>query len=138
MPSQSLTEAQRDKLQQLARAEAKNAYAPYSKFAVGAALVSEAGKYYVGANVENASYGLTMCAERSAVFSAVASEGASMKVDAIAIYGEGADYTPPCGACRQVLAEFGPNCIIMFGGRKGWKETRLGNLLPERFEMGDR
>ena len=89
-----------------ARAARERAYAPYSGFRVGAALLSQAGKLYTGANVENASYGLSMCAERIAVFNAVTA--GESEFASIAVVGSGKGYISPCGACLQVLAEFPP------------------------------
>ena len=89
----------------------QRAYAPYSKFKVGAALLAEDGRVFTGCNVENASYGLTNCAERTAVFKAV-SEGAT-RFKAIAIAGGVGDVAMPCGACRQVLAEFSPEMEVL-------------------------
>ena len=125
------------------------AYAPYSKYLVGAALVVPSGKIYTGCNVENASYGLTNCAERTAVFKAV-SEG-QRHIDAIAIVGgplipeetEGAfkpsgEYAFPCGACRQVLSEFLPESgdidIIVANGVDDYKVFTLSELIPYTFK----
>ena len=117
----------------------KNAYAPYSKFHVGAALLASDGEVFTGANVENASFGLTNCAERSALFSAV-SHG-KRHFEAIAIVGgkesEITDFCPPCGACRQALAEFsgdGRLRVILFNGKEE-KELTLASLLPESFNL---
>ena len=113
----------------------KNAYAPYSHFHVGAALKAASGKIYTGCNVENSSYGMTMCAERSAIFKAV-SEG-ERKFEALVIAADESsdgELCPPCGACRQVLAEFcGPDLpITLVAGDK--REThKLGALLPLTF-----
>ena len=89
----------------LAENAAAKAYAPYSKFQVGCALETESGRLYTGCNVENASYGLTICAERNAIFHAVAQEGPGMKITRLAVVCLGNEF-PPCGACRQVIAEF--------------------------------
>jgi cytidine deaminase len=105
-----LTPPQVRALTEAARAACVHAYAPYSHFKVGAAVVTETGEIFSGANVENASYGLTLCAERNAVFQAVA-KGAR-KIRAVAIYTPTASATPPCGACRQVINEFGPEADI--------------------------
>ena len=117
----------------------KKAYAPYSGFHVGAALLSADGEVFVGANVENASFGLTNCAERSALFSAV-SQG-KREFEAIAIVGgkegEITDFCSPCGACRQALAEFsrdGKMRVILFDGQTE-KELTLSSLLPESFNL---
>ena len=113
----------------------ENAYAPYSHFRVGAAVLTENGKVYTGANVENVSYGLTNCAERSAVFAAI-SAGAR-KICAIAIAGgrESCDYTMPCGACRQVLSEFADkDCPVYIVKSETEIQTyTLGELLPKGF-----
>lgn len=106
-------------------------YSPYSDFPVGAALLCRNGKIFSGANVENRSYGLTNCAERTAIFSAV-SAGES-EFEAIAVYCSAADYpVPPCGACRQVLSEFaGPDFTVIFSGSKGEAVTAtLKELYP--------
>jgi cytidine deaminase len=109
----------------------RGAYAPYSGFTVGAALVDTDGTVWTGANVENASYGLSMCAERTAVFHAVTS--GAREFSAIAVAGPDGVRTLPCGACRQVLAEFAPAIRVIFddGGTAG--EIPLTELLPEPF-----
>jgi cytidine deaminase len=120
-----------DTLYEEARKAAEFAYAPYSHFRVGAALLSEDGTVFTGCNVENRSYGLTICAERNAVFHAV-SKG-KQKFTALAIATPDSDYpVGPCGACRQVLSEFmAPGAPIYFGGGKGEKiTTTIGELLP--------
>ncbi|MBV8206156.1 MAG: cytidine deaminase, partial [Acidobacteria bacterium] len=96
----------RERLVAAAEAAMLRAYAPYSNFFVGAALLGESGNIYTGCNVENASYGLTICAERNAVFAAVAAEGAQFKLKAIAVANKAYAACSPCGACRQVLCEF--------------------------------
>ena len=109
------------------------AYAPYSQFAVGAALETPDGRRYTGANIENASYGLTTCAERVAVHAAVM-DGART-IAAIAVAGPDGVTCAPCGACRQVLAEFGPASLaVVFAGEHGPVETTLGALLPSAFD----
>ena len=121
-----------DRLIDEARAVSKRAYAPYSAFHVGAALLAEDGSVHVGCNVENASYGLTVCAERSAVASAVA-QGVK-RFRALAVVTDGEQPAVPCGACRQVLAEFAPDLVVVSvagGLRKQWT---LGELLPAPFE----
>lgn len=114
--------------------EAKNkSYSPYSKFRVGAAALFEHGKVYTGVNIENASYGATCCAERTAVFKAV-SEGHT-RLQSIAIASDDKDFIYPCGICRQVLAEFGDNNtkIICSNLQGDFKVHTLGELLPEAF-----
>jgi cytidine deaminase len=105
------------------------AYAPHSKFLVGAALRVHSGKIFSGCNVENLSFGLTMCAERVCVGSAVAA--GERKLEAIAIVAAGREPIVPCGACRQVLAEFNPNLVIYSATPGGpISEFRLSDLLP--------
>lgn len=112
------------------------AYSPYSNVRVGAALLGADGRVHAGCNVENASYGLTICAERSAVFKAV-SEG-ERAFRAIAIATSLADPLPPCGACRQVLAEFAPKLPVVLVGAKGRRtRTTLAKLLPHAFGPDD-
>ncbi len=123
-------------LQQAARA-ARKAYSPYSRFRVGAALRAADGTIYTGCNVENASYGLTVCAERTAFHKAV-SAGAR-RFSALAVVADGAAQPYPCGACRQVMAEFcGPDLPIYTAPlrRLGRYETHtLGELLPRAFRL---
>jgi cytidine deaminase len=108
----------------------EKAYVPYSRFAVGAALLGKSGRVYTGCNVENASYGLTICAERAAVFKAV-SEG-EHDFEAIAVVTEKG--VTPCGACRQVLMEFGEDIqVIVANGAGEYRAFTLRELLPEAF-----
>jgi len=109
------------------------AYAPYSRFTVGAALLAADGRVFIGTNVENASYGLTICAERAALFAAVAAGARSFEVIAVAGPPDGA--TPPCGACRQVLAEFGRTLDVWFTAPGGAIATHVAALLPASFEL---
>jgi homotetrameric cytidine deaminase len=122
------------KLRAAARDARLHAYAPYSHFTVGAAVETADGRRFTGANIENASYGLTICAERTAVFAAVHA-GAS-PIAAVAVTGPDGVTTPPCGACRQVLAEFGAPDVPLTYARAdgGWNDTTLGELLPAAFE----
>ena len=114
----------------------EHAYSPYSRFRVGAALRADDGRVFTGCNVENASLGLTWCAERTALVKAV-SEGAR-RFDAIAIATEQDRTVMPCGACRQVLHEFAPTLRLLVVSRSGGRrETSLGRLLPEPFGPGD-
>ncbi len=123
----------------LARAKEaqKNAHAPYSKFFVGAALRDDAGRIHTGCNVENASYGLTCCAERNAIFQMVA--GGGRKLSEILIVGDTDQPLPPCGACRQVIAEFaaGEARVHMVNRRGEVTTVTLDDLLPHRFYLGD-
>ena len=108
----------------------EKAHAPYSRFAVGAALLSKSGRIYTGCNVENASYGLSICAERTAIFKAV-SEG-ERDFEAIAVVTEKG--VTPCGACRQVLMEFGEDIqVIVASGAGEYRVFTLRELLPEAF-----
>jgi cytidine deaminase len=112
------------------------AHAPYSGFHVGAAILSKSGKTYVGCNVENASYGLTMCAERNAIFHGYAVEGDKFKPVAIAIATETDEANfSPCGACRQVMSEFKINFSVIYKMNGGWKVEELENLLPDSFSI---
>jgi len=123
-----------DNLIQLAIRARDNAYAPYSNYKVGAALLSTGGKIFLGCNVENASYGPSMCAERVAVFKAV-SEGCK-EFQAIAV--ATANGGTPCGVCRQVLREFAPNITVIVGDVGGnYNEFTLSALLPHSFGPED-
>jgi len=123
-----------DKLILSARAVRENAYAKFSNFKVGAAVMTSDGRIFTGCNVENSSYGLTICAERAAVFKAV-SEGAR-DIAAIAIFTDSTPPARPCGACRQVLYEFNPDMEIMSANARGGSDKfRLSDLLPEGFKL---
>ena len=125
-----------EKLVALAKEAMKNAYAPYSKFQVGAALLAKDGRVFTGCNVENASYGATNCAERTAIFKAV-SEG-YREFDAIAIVASSGDFASPCGICRQVLAEFMPDGkVILDSKEKGMVTYFVRELLPSGFSAED-
>ena len=113
----------------------KNAHAPYSRFRVGAAILTSDGKVFLGCNVENASYGMTNCAERTAIFSAVAELGPKIEIRAVAVTNDHGVPCAPCGACRQVIYEFGPDATIFFQGANGPKEAHITELLPEGFRL---
>lgn len=119
-----------------ARAVRLQAHAPYSRFQVGAAVLDERGLIFAGCNVENASYGLTICAERNAVAAAVA--GGARRLAAVAVVTGTRPPATPCGACRQVLSEFGaPEMTVLLGSPTGAAlRRRLGALLPESFALG--
>jgi len=114
-----------------ARAARANAYAPYSHFSVGAALLARDGRIFCGANIENASYGLSMCAERVAVYAAVAV--GVLAFEAIAVAGPDHMETTPCGACRQVLIEFGPKLTVITQADGLAKMQSIAELLPTAF-----
>lgn len=127
-----LSAATSRRLAQAARAAARVAYAPYSKFRVGAAVLAGSGKIYAGCNVENASYGLCNCAERTAIFSAVAA--GETRLEAVVVYTPTATPTMPCGACRQVINEFGPEArIIALCDSPERIERPLSALLSDAF-----
>jgi len=126
--------AQEQELFALAKEARENAYAPYSDFKVGAAILGESGTIYLGCNVENASFGLTVCAERVALFKAL-SEGERV-FKAIAIYA-GSKSVPPCGACLQVMAEFGDLDILLFDSKGSYVKWRISELLPQAFRLND-
>lgn len=127
----------REKLIESAKKAREYAYAPYSKFKVGAALLAKDGKVYQGCNVENASYGLCNCAERTAIFKAV-SEGENEFVG-VAVVADTDRPVPPCGACRQVLMELcGPNMAVILSNMKGdVLELKVEDLLPYAFASTD-
>lgn len=132
----SRSDADDDELLRRAHAARAQAYSPYSRIQVGAALLARDGRVFTGCNVENASYGLTLCAERSAVMKAV-SEGAR-EFTAIAITTSLEHALMPCGACRQVLSEFAPSLRVIVAGTKGARaEARLDELLPRAFKPAD-
>jgi cytidine deaminase len=124
------------KMRDAALAAAENAYCPYSKFAVGAAVLSTKGEIFSGCNVENASYGLTMCAERNAIFEAIAKGHRDIK--AIALVTKTGRLILPCGACRQVISEFNPDAdIFCFGNDELPKHFKISALLPAAFAQTD-
>ena len=128
-----VTSETRDRLIAAACAARPNAYAPYSRFMVGAALLADDGRMYTGVNVENASYGLTVCAERNAVGAMVVEDG--RRILAVAVCTENG--VTPCGACRQVLSEFAPEVgdvpVWIVDGSGNVRETTLRSLLPDDF-----
>jgi cytidine deaminase len=115
-----------------ARKARENAYSPYSGVKVGAAVLTKKGRIYSGCNVENSSYGLSNCAERTAIFKAV-SEG-DRDIVAIAVVGKSEDYTRPCGACRQVMVQFNPRMKVLMRGIDGFsRDSTAEDLLPAAF-----
>lgn len=124
-----------EELMQKAKEASENSYSPYSNFPVGACLLAESGKTYVGTNVENASYGATICAERSAIVNAVVN--GERKIEAIAVYGKKMKNCAPCGPCRQAIYEFksdkGTNVILE--GEDGLNVYTIEELLPLGFDL---
>ena len=125
----------RARLLRSAKKGMKNAHAPYSKFRVGAAILLSNGKVFYGCNVENASYGMTNCAERTAIFSAVAELGPKIEIRAVSVVNDQGVPCSPCGACRQVIYEFGPDATIFFPGTDGPRQAHITELLPEGFRL---
>jgi len=117
-----------------ARQAASHAYCPYSRYRVGAAILTGRGEIFAGCNVENASYGLTICAERNAIFQAVARGGGPLVIRAVVVFTPTPEPTAPCGACRQVINEFGPDAeVISACDGPGMIRNRLSELLPGAF-----
>ncbi len=128
-----MTDTQTRALIAQAAAVRLNAFAPYSKFKVGAAVIGASGKVHTGCNVESASFGLTCCAERVAVFKAV-SEGETA-ITAVAVVTDMSPPASPCGACRQVLYEFGKDAVLLRANLTGEVlESRVGDMLPDGFD----
>ena len=124
-------------LMELAHEVARNSYSPYSRFKVGAALALSNGEIVTGTNVENVSYGLTICAERAALLQAVSRFGPAIRVRAIAVANLNDAASPPCGACRQVLAEFG-ECVVICADSRNTRHLHihlLSELLPHSFKL---
>jgi cytidine deaminase len=135
MLNKGLSAGMRSRLLRSAKKVMKKAHAPYSKFRVGAAVLLSNGKVFSGCNVENASYGMTNCAERTAIFSAVAQLGPKIEIRAVAVVNDHGVPCSPCGACRQVIYEFGPDATIFFQGAEGPKQAHITHLLPEGFRL---
>jgi homotetrameric cytidine deaminase len=136
MSENGVSEATLLGLLEAAREAAQRAYAPYSGFRVGAALRLTGGEIVTGTNVENVSYGLTICAERSALVRAVSQFGPELRIEAVAIANLNEAASPPCGACRQVLAEFIlPDAPVIFPVAEGERTMSFSELLPLAFEM---
>uniref|UniRef100_A0A7V4LDA6 Cytidine deaminase n=1 Tax=Desulfobacca acetoxidans TaxID=60893 RepID=A0A7V4LDA6_9BACT len=118
-----------------ARQALAQAYAPYSGVKVGAALLTAADLIYTGVNIENASLGLTLCAERTAIAGAVAAEGPELRLRALAVVSSRSGPFSPCGACRQVIFEFGPEALVIFQGERELVKTPITALLPFAFRL---
>jgi len=131
---ENIPDAKIEELAAAARAVREHAYAPYSQFKVGSALLSGSGAIYTGCNVENASYGLTVCAERNAIFAAVAA--GEREIKAIAIVTQSPEPAAPCGACRQVLIEFAADIPVILENTDGIRRIQsLNALFPMRFNL---
>lgn len=132
--STSLPSSTQEELVAAAKRAYENAYAPYSKFRVGAAILLENGQVFSGCNVENASYGLTNCAERTAIFSAISALSArQVRIRAIAVVNDREVACSPCGACRQVISEFGGDAEVFYLGPRGIVHSSMRQLLPDGF-----
>ncbi len=133
----SISAETRDRLLAAAREVMDHAYSPYSEFKVGAAILTDDGRVFTGCNVENASYGLTICAERNAIFAAVAAGDGKKKLvlNAVAVTNSREMACSPCGACRQVISEFGPDAAIFYQAPNGIKELSMQELLPDSFSF---
>lgn len=134
----SLDPASALKLTSAATEAAARAYAPYSRFAVGAALLFDDGALVTGANVENASYGLSCCAERNALFRAISEHGPARRISAVAVFHDGPEACSPCGACLQVMSEFAASdgCVIYYSQGQSFLRASLDQLMPVRFGPG--
>ncbi len=128
-----MTKSTQTRMLRAARIVAKNAYAPFSKLKVGAVVLTEDGRIFSGCNVENSSYGLTVCAERVAIFKAVSA--GQPRIRALLVHTDTESLTPPCGACLQVISEFSENPEIALSNGRSSKTFRLRELLPIRFRL---
>jgi cytidine deaminase len=136
MSAKPISAGEREQLLSSARDALKRSYARYSNFRVGAAVLTDEGEIFTGCNVENASYGLTNCAERSAIFTAVQeTKAARLSIRAVAVVTANDVPCSPCGACRQVIFEFGENATVIFKGQQGYQEMSIADLLPESFRL---
>ena len=132
----NLSQATIEDLLSDARKVAENSYSPYSGFRVGASLHLESGQVVTGTNVENVSYGLTICAERAALVRAVSEFGPNLRIQAVAVANLNDAASPPCGACRQMLAEFvDPDAVVIFPSATGSRQMRFDEILPLAFDM---
>ncbi|MDR3763090.1 MAG: cytidine deaminase [Acidobacteriota bacterium] len=134
----TITASQAEQLLKLAQEASAMAYAPFSKFHVGAAILTQDGAIFTGCNVENSSFGMTNCAERTALFSAVAAGalGREKELVALAVVNREGAICSPCGACRQVIFEFGPDAVVLYRAHNGQIVQNLAKeLLPEGFRL---
>lgn len=118
-----------------ARAASERAYCRYSGYAVGAAIVSGSGRVFSGCNVENASYGATMCAERSAIFALVSA--GERRITGVCVYAPGEPMAMPCGVCRQVISEFCKDAPVLVAGPRGVLRRSFAALLPDAFHLDE-
>ena len=133
---EELSKLEQEKLTEVATKALDSAYAPYSQFKVGAAVITATGEVFSGCNVENASYGLSMCAERNAIANAVMkSQSGKIVIRAIAVVNSQNVPCSPCGACRQVIWEFGQNAQVIFLGSQGRQTSTIKELLPVGFSL---
>jgi len=137
MPN-AISATERELLVRRAQEARANAYAPYSNFFVGAAVLTEKGNVYAGCNVENSSYRVTTCAEQSAIANAVFHEGKNMQIRALAVTAGEDVVCSPCGACRQNIYEFGTDARVFFRGSSGPLDLSISELLPEGFRLNER
>lgn len=129
-----ITQDLKEKLIHLAKEAQKNAYVPYSKFAVGSALITEDGDIFTGCNVENISYGLSNCGERTAIFKMISEKGPQTKIKAIACTTKADIACSPCGACRQVIQEFSsPDGVVIYKGESDYVTVPVAQILPGAF-----
>ena len=136
MNTSTLTASEKQQLIETATKALESAYAPYSQFRVGAAVLTSTGKIFAGCNVENASYGLSMCAERNAIANAIIGEGKdTISIKAIAVTNSKQVSCSPCGACRQVIWAFGQNAEVIFISDRGWHNLTIRELLPVGFSL---
>ncbi|MFZ0911849.1 MAG: cytidine deaminase [Candidatus Korobacteraceae bacterium] len=133
----NLSATERDLLIKTAQEVRNRAYAHYSKFRVGAAVLTQSGRIFAGCNVENSSYRLTTCAEQAAISNAVAQEGKNMKIRAVAVTAGEDIPCSPCGACRQMIFEFGPDARVLFSTKEGEADWSIEDLLPEGFRLNE-
>jgi cytidine deaminase len=133
--NKTLSADARKRLVSAASKAMNNAYVPFSHFKVGAAILTSKGEIFAGCNVENSSYGMTNCAERTAIFSAVAAKGPKLEILAVAVTNAQGVPCSPCGACRQVIYEFGPDAVVFYQGQQGDAESHITELLPEGFRL---
>src|SRR5437667_10088080 len=135
MAKRSVSSKQREQLLRAARRVTKNAYAPYSNFRVAAAILTSKGETFAGCNVENASYGMTNCAERTSIFSVIAAAGPKLEIRAVAVFNAQDVPCSTCGACRQVIYGFDPDAVVFLPDTGVCKQAHITEPLPEEFSL---